>query len=123
MIRVFIANSKAEEISALRFMLLGLNMEMVGGASTWSMTLENAPKTRLNMLLIDWDLLPQNAIASIAKLRNACADEVVVVLTSYLDARQQAALSTGADIFISKGETPKRLADQLHAVAKNFQIK
>ena len=122
MIRVFIANAKAEEVSALRFMLLDLKMEVVGNASDWSTTIEKAPKTRLNMLLIDWDLLPQNAIASIAELRKVSSDEIVVVLTSYLDARQQAALSTGADTFISKGETPNRLADQLRAVAKSFHF-
>ena len=122
MIRVFIANAKAEESSALRLMLLDIKMEVVGDAPDWSTTLEKAPKTRFNLLLIDWNLLPQNSIASIAELRKACTDEIVVVLTSYLDARQQAALSTGADTFISKAEAPNRLADQLRVVTKSFRI-
>jgi DNA-binding NarL/FixJ family response regulator len=94
----------------------------VGDASDWSTTLEKAPKTNFNILLVDWDLLPQNAIASVAKLREACEEEIVVVLTSYLDARQQAAISAGADTFISKSETPNRLEDQLRAVSKTFNI-
>ena len=122
MIRVYIANAKAEESSAIRLMLQDLKMEVVGEASDWQTTLAKAPKTHFNMLLIDWDLLPQNSIASIAELRRTCADEIVVVLTSYLDARRQAALSTGADTFISKGETPNRLADQLRSVAKIFNV-
>lgn len=122
MIRVYIANSKVEENSALRLMLSDLKMEVVGDASDWQTTLAKAPKTHFNILLIDWDLLPQNAIANIAKLRQACVGKIVVVLTSYLDARQQAAFSTGADTFISKGETPNRLVDQLCTVAKTFQM-
>jgi DNA-binding NarL/FixJ family response regulator len=122
MIRVYIANAKVEESSAIRLMLQDLKMEVVGEASDWQTTLAKAPKTRLNTLLIDWNLLPQNSIASMAELREACTNEIVVVLTSYLDARQQVALATGADTFISKGETPNRLADQLRAVAKTFNI-
>jgi DNA-binding NarL/FixJ family response regulator len=36
-----------------------------------------------------------------------------------MDARQQAALSAGADAFISKGETPQRLAEYLRTFALN----
>jgi len=122
MIRVFIANARAEEISALRLMLLDLKMEVVGDASTWPRVLERAPKTHFNLLLIDWSVLPQNAIAGIAKLRMECADEIVVVLTSYLDARQQVALSTGADTFLSKSIIPNRLGDQLREVAHAFHM-
>ncbi len=122
MIRVYIANAKAEESAALRLMLLDLKMEVVGEASDWQTTLAKAPKTNFNVLLIDWNLLPQNSIGSVAEMRRVCKNEIVVVLTSYLDARQQAALSTGADTFISKGETPNRLVDQLRTVAKTFNI-
>ena len=44
---------------------------------------------------------------------------VVIVLISQLDARQQAALSAGADSFISKGETPDRVAERLLSAAAN----
>jgi DNA-binding NarL/FixJ family response regulator len=35
-----------------------------------------------------------------------------------MDARQQAALSAGADAFISKGEMPDRVADRLRSAAE-----
>jgi hypothetical protein len=41
------------------------------------------------------------------------------VLISHLDARQQAALSVGADAFISKSEMPDRVAERLRTVAGN----
>jgi DNA-binding NarL/FixJ family response regulator len=70
------------------------------------------------MLLIDWSMLPdatQNA--ALASLREACPGALVIILISHLDAREQAALSAGADTFISKGETPERVSERLRAAA------
>jgi len=118
MTRVYVADAKPEERSALRLMLLDLKMEVVGEAADWSTTLANAPATRLDILLVDWDLLPINlGVQALAELRTACPNAIVVVLISHLDARHQAALSAGADAFISKGETPERVAEHLRTVA------
>ena len=122
MIRVFIANAKTAERSALRLMLLNLKMDVVGEASDWLTSLVRAPATNFNLLLVDWDLLPANAATSISVMRQACSNAIVVVLTSYLDARQQAARSAGADAFISKGEIPNRLADHLLAISRNLDL-
>ena len=51
-----------------------------------------------------------------------CPAALVIVLISHLDARQQAALSAGADMFISKGETPERVAERLRTVAASVPI-
>lgn len=116
--RVFLADALSEERSALRLMLLDLNMEVVGEAADWPTTMTNAPATRLDMLLLEWDLLPiDSGVQALATLREACPGEIVVVLISLLDARQQAALSAGADAFISKSETPERVALHLRLAA------
>jgi DNA-binding NarL/FixJ family response regulator len=118
MTRVYLADAKPEERSALRLLLLDLRMEVVGEAADWSTTLANAPGTRLDMLLVEWDLLPSDlGLQALAELRAACPGAIVVVLISHLDARQQAALSAGADAFISKSETPERVAERLRAAA------
>ena len=118
MTRVYVADARPEERSALRLLLLDLKMEVVGEAADWFTTLANAPATRLDMLLVDWDLLPINlGVQALAELRVACPNAIVVVLISHLDARHQAALSAGADAFISKGETPERVAEHLRTVA------
>jgi len=122
MIRVFIANAKAEERSALRRMMLNINMEVVGDASDWLTTLAKAPATNFNVLLVDWELLHANAAASLSTMRQACSNAITVVLTSYLDAHEQAAQSAGADAFISKGEIPNRLADHLFAISRNLHL-
>lgn len=117
MTRVFVADSKTEERSALRLLLLDMNMEVVGEAADWSTTLAEVPGTHLDMLLVDWDLLPKVPSEAIRKLREVSPAAMVIVLISHLDARQQAALSAGADAFISKGETPERVAENLRSVA------
>ena len=123
MVRVYIANAREEERSALRLMLHHLRMEVVGSGSDWLTTLADAPKANFNMLVVDWDLLPENAAASLSALRRVCSEEIVIILTSYLDARQQAAESAGADAFISKGEIPNRIADRLRAAAKTLDLR
>ena len=117
MTRVFIADAKPEERSALRLVLQDLKMDVVGEAADWATTLAQAPISRTDMLLIDWDLLPNSPTAALDELRRACPAALVIVLISHLDARQQAALSAGADAFISKGEMPDRVAERLRAVA------
>ncbi|HSB00401.1 MAG TPA: response regulator [Anaerolineales bacterium] len=116
MTRVYLADAKTEERSALRLLLLDLKMDVVGEGTDWRTTLAQAPISRTDMLLVDWDLLPSAPSAALDKLRRACPASLVIVLISHLDARQQAALSAGADAFISKGETPERVAQHLRTV-------
>ena len=124
MTRVYVADAKPEERSARRLLLLDLNMEVVGEAADWFTTLVQVPISRIDMLLVDWDLLPNNAPnVALDGLRKACPSALVVVLISHLEARTQAALSAGADAFISKGETPERVAEHLRAVAEGIRMK
>jgi DNA-binding NarL/FixJ family response regulator len=123
MTRVYLADAKLEERSALRLLLQDLNMEVIGEASDWATTLAKVPVTRLDMLLVEWDLLPVNqGLQALTTLRQACPFAIVVVLISHLDARQQAALSAGADAFISKNETPERVAERLRLAAATIRL-
>ena len=123
MTRVYLADAKFEERSALRLLLLDLKMEVVGEADNWLSTMANAPASLLDMLLVEWELLPEDlGLQSLSELRQACPGAIVVVLISHLDARQQAALSAGADAFISKGEMPERVAERIQAVAASIPL-
>ena len=117
MTRVYVADAKPEERSALRLLVIDLKMEMAGEAADWLTTLAQVPVSRTDMLLVDWDLLPDSPGIALDALRKVCPTALVIVLISHLEARQQAALSAGADAFISKGETPERVAERLRAVA------
>ena len=122
MTRVYLADAKSKERSALRLLLLDMKMEVVGKAADWATTLAQVPVSRKDMLLMDWDLLPSEPNAALEELRKACPAALVIVLISHLDAREQAALSAGADAFISKGETPERMAEHLRTVAVSVPI-
>jgi DNA-binding NarL/FixJ family response regulator len=72
------------------------------------------------MLLVDWDLLHSAPVEALGELRKICPAALVIVLISHLDARQQAALSAGADAFISKDEMPERVAERLRNAAASL---
>ena len=120
MTRIYLADAEPKERSALRLLLLDLKMEVVGEAGDWATTLAQAPTSHSDMLLIDWDLLPSTPTAALEKLRNICPAALVIVLISHLDARQQAALSIGADVFVSKADMPERLAERLRIAAASI---
>lgn len=121
--RVYLADTKPEERSALRLLILDLGMELAGEAADWPTTLAQVPSSAADILLVDWDLLPSAPAAAVEGLRQACPGALVIVLISQLDAREQAALSSGADAFISKGETAQQVAERLRAVAARFSVK
>ena len=117
MTRVYIADARPEERSALCLLIFDLKMDLAGEAADWPTTLAQVPLSRTDLLLVDWALLPSEPGTALEQLRKACPAALVVVLISHLDARQQAALSAGADAFISKGEMPERVAERLRAIA------
>ena len=122
MTRVFIADAQKGERFALRLFLSDLDMEVVGEATDWVMTLAQAPATLPTMLVIDWALLPPESALALQGFRLACLTAVTVVLVGHLGARRQAALSSGADHFISKRETPDRVAERIRIAAASVRL-
>lgn len=121
MTTVYVADAKSEECAALRLLLLDLKMDVVGEASDWFTTLIHVTKNRVDMLLVDWDLLPINAPnTALDELRRVRPTMLLIILINHLDARRQAALSIGADVFISKGESPERVAEHLRNAAEGI---
>jgi DNA-binding NarL/FixJ family response regulator len=123
MTRVYLSDANHEERFALRLLLQDLKMEVIGEAADWPTTVVQAPSRNTEMLLVDWNLPPRSPTAALEELRKACPAALVIVLISHLDARHQAALSAGADAFISKGESPERVAERLQMVAAGVLIK
>ncbi len=123
MTRVYLADGQPEERSALRLLMLDLNMDVIGEAADWATTIEQAPKLGTDLLLVDWDMLPHDPQGAIKLLRSACPAALVIILISHMDSRQQAALSAGADTFISKEETPQRMIERLKMIAEEMRNK
>lgn len=121
MIRVYLADAMPQERSALRLMLLDLKMEIAGEAEDWPTILAELPTCSADLLVADWKLLPDVPNAVLAELRGACPKALAIILIGGSEARQQAALSAGADAFISKADLPERVAEQLSAVAAKIR--
>jgi len=117
MIRVYIADALPSERLALRLMLLDMNMEIAGEAEDWSTTLAQTPICRTDILMLEWNLLPATPSTALDELRKACPKTLVIIIVGNLMDRQQAALSTGADMFISKGELPERVVERVRTAA------
>jgi len=98
-------------------------MQVVGEAGDWPTVLALAPATRPDLVVVDWGLVADESGAALPKLREACPAAVVIVLISHLDPRHQAALSAGADSFISKGETSERVAESLRDAVASIAFK
>jgi DNA-binding NarL/FixJ family response regulator len=111
--RVYLADAHPDERQIFRIILQDLDMQVVGEADDWSTVLAQAPATDPDMLMVDWGLVASGSVADLAELRRACPAALVIVLISPLEAREQAALSAGADAFISKGETSDRVVKRL----------
>lgn len=119
MIRVFLADNQPQVRTALRLLVSDLGMQVVGESTDWVTAFAELAGTQPDMLIVDWDLIPTES--SLLELRATCPATLVIVLISHMDARQQAALSAGADAFISKGETPDRVAERLQAAAATIR--
>ena len=118
MTRIFLADSQTTERFALRLLLMDfLKMEVVGESANWSITLALAPIRRTDMLLVDWNLLPNPANVALERFREADPGALVIVLFSQMDTSPQVAISSGADAVINKGEMSKRVVERLLAAA------
>ena len=121
MTRVYLADGQVSERSALRLMLQDLKMSVVGEAADWAAVLAEAPAAHPDMLLVDFSLLPGEPASALVKVRLACPNALVMLLHSQVDARQQAALSAGADGLICKCESPERVAGHLRSAARRVR--
>jgi len=118
--RVYLADAQPDERSALRLLLQDLDMQVVGEAADWPTVLALAPATRPDLVVVDWGLVSDQSGAALPKLRKTCPAAMVIVLISHLDPRHQAALSAGADSFISKSETSVQVAERLRAAVASI---
>jgi DNA-binding NarL/FixJ family response regulator len=94
--RVFLADAYPDERSALRLLLMHLNLQIVGEATDWPSTLALAPPTNPDLVVVDWGLVCSESGEALMELRMACPATIVIVLISHLDAREQAATLCGS---------------------------
>ena len=64
-----LADAHLVERTALRLVLVDINMLVVGEAGDWPTALAQAPSTFPDIVVVDWDLLPIMSSMAIAELR------------------------------------------------------
>lgn len=117
MTRIVIAGGRLQDRSALRLLAQDLGIDVVGEAADWPGTLAEVATVQPDVLLVEWDLSLEGGESALARLRAFCSETLVIVLISDLSAHEQAALSAGADEFISRSETVDRIAIRLGKAA------
>jgi DNA-binding NarL/FixJ family response regulator len=113
MTRVFLADPRIEERSALRVLIVDLQMEMVGEASDWFTLYSKAGAACPDMILLSWELLPKKRNQAIDRLRRSCPDAHIVAIVNQVRNFQDVIQLTSVDAFISKEDFPLKVAEVL----------
>jgi len=105
---VLLADDQAKVRSAMRLLLeQEPDVDVLGEAVDATGLLDWVKATSPDLVLLDWEL-PGFGRERIATLRELCPAVVVIALSGQPEARQ-AALTAGADGFVSKGDPPEQL--------------
>jgi hypothetical protein len=113
MTRVILDDAKVKDRSALRFLLLDSNTDVVGDEAYFSNMFTKAPVGRTELILVDQVPHLNSYPAVLLELQKACPAALVIVLPIHSEARQQAALCTCGEMFIHRCETLVRAAENL----------
>jgi DNA-binding NarL/FixJ family response regulator len=111
---VLLADDQAKVRSALRLLLEQQpEVDVLGEAVDATGLVDWVKATSPDLVLLDWEL-PGLSPERLATLRELCPSVVVIALSGQPEARR-AALTAGADGFVSKGDPPERLLDAIDA--------
>jgi DNA-binding NarL/FixJ family response regulator len=114
--RILLADDHAKVRSALRLLLeQALELRIVGEATEGRELLARLQATQPDLVLLDWELPGLSANGLLPALRSRWPHLKVIALSGRPEARH-AALTAGADAFVSKTESPERLLTALHAM-------
>lgn len=124
--RVLLADDQPEVRSALRLLLEHEGgLAVVGEVGDTSALLAEARSLQPELVLLDWELpccreaghptSCQPADDLVAAVRAICPHAKIIALSGWPEARQRA-LSAGADGFVSKGNPPESLIEELRAL-------
>ena len=107
--RILLADGRPKVRFALRVLLERQpRIEVVGEASNLYQLLAQVGIICPDLVLLGWELPGLAALSSLNVLYDACPGLSVIALSGRPEARQ-AALSAGADGFVSKADPPDRL--------------
>ncbi|HHX64745.1 MAG TPA: response regulator transcription factor [Chloroflexi bacterium] len=118
MIRILLADDQSSVRSALRLLLeQEPDCEIVAEADDIDQLLPHVHATRPDLVLLDWELPGSPSSDLLTHLRKIVPDVCILALSGHPEA-EQAALSAGADGFVSKGEPPEALLEGIRRCSR-----
>jgi DNA-binding NarL/FixJ family response regulator len=120
-LRILIADHQSAVRSALRLLLEErMDLDVVGEAADGQELLAQLAHLRPDFLLLDWDL-PGWSTASLSEALGRLDHKPRTVILDVQSESEAAALAIGADAFVSKSESPKRLLTAIRTLAKDVE--
>jgi DNA-binding NarL/FixJ family response regulator len=117
-VRVLVADSDSRVRAALNmFFRSDSGSEIIGESKDASSLLAQAKEIQPDLVLIDWEL-PGNSIATLIEWLKEAEKPSKVIVLSRRPESEQAALTVGADAFVSKTHSANKLLDTLHRLFK-----
>jgi DNA-binding NarL/FixJ family response regulator len=121
--RILLADSQPKVRFALRVLLERQpGLAIVGEATDRNDLLNRVEMTLPDVVLLGWELPGLTAMDSLSPLRQIRPNLLVIALSGRSEARL-AALSAGADAFVSKGDPPERLLAAIRTQAGARAVK
>jgi DNA-binding NarL/FixJ family response regulator len=115
-VRILIADRRADVRSAVGlFLQARKELEAVGEACDSQELLEQVEATRPDVVLLDWELLGEPVPELLSTLRGLAPSLKVIVLGSGPE-HEQEAVAAGADYFVDKGDSPRRLLTAIQVI-------
>lgn len=113
--RILLADSQPKVRFALRVLLERRpGIDVIGEAADAEQLLRQTQETRPDLVLVAWGLPGIEAPDLLQALRGACSHVAVIVLSGRPEVRL-AALTAGADDFVSKMDSPDCLLSAIHS--------
>jgi DNA-binding NarL/FixJ family response regulator len=120
--RVLLADDRTEVRSALRLLLeQEPGVCVVGEAAEAEGLLTQAKAIHPDLVLLDWELPSLRADSVLSALHRIYPNLLVIVLSVRPEARR-AALTAGANAFVSKGDPPERLLEAIDNHRRREQV-
>lgn len=111
---VAVADDQSDVRAALRVLIESEpHLDMAFEAARFEDLLASLETTRLDLLLIDWELPGLHDAGALACLRAKCRCTRIVAMSAYPEARQDV-LEAGMDGFVCKGDAPEHLLSLIH---------
>ena len=120
MIRILLADANPDERSAFRLMLQDLRVKDVREATDWHSALSEATTIQPDLILVDFDLLPEDAETAMDSLRKVCPGIAVLLLFNRLDPRWPGHRTLDVEGLLSKDDSSEIVFERLSAMVRSL---